>query len=157
MKEEKLRKFEQVRDVLEYGKFLHEEMKALAERIEDQEQSKRLKLLLDYLKRHEDELARSLAKFEEETQAHILNLWLPYPPTPELEKKLRNLKIHPHMSVEEIAKLVFDFEDALIELYKQALSEIDDVHVQEVLQNLVQLEDAEKRRFAMNLARLEGI
>ncbi len=157
MEEEKLRKFEQVRDVIEYGKFLHQEMKALAERIEDQEQSKRLKLLLDYLKRHEDELSRSLDKFKEETQAHVLNLWLPYPPSSEIEKKLRNLEIHPNMSLEEIAELVFEFEDALIELYKQALSEIDDEHVQEVLQNLVQLEDAEKRRFAMNLARFEGI
>jgi len=155
--EEKLRKFEQVKDVLDYGKFLHAEMKALAERIEDQEQSARIRLLLDYLKRHEDELAASLEKFERETQAHILNLWLPYPPDPKIEKKLRAIKIHPHMTVEEIAKIVLDFEDALIELYKESLNEIDDVHVQEILQNLVQLEDAEKRRFAMNLARMEGI
>lgn len=155
--EEKLRKFEQVRDVLDYGKFLHAEMKALAQRIEDQEQSARIRLLLDYLRRHEDELAASLEKFEKETQEHILNLWLPYPPDPKIEKKLRAIKLHPHMTVEEIAKIVLDFEDALIELYKESLNEIDDIHVQEILQNLVQLEDAEKRRFAMNLARMEGI
>ncbi len=61
------------------------------------------------------------------------------------------------MTLEEITRLVMDFEDALIELYKESLNEIDDPHVQEVLQNLVALEDTEKRRFAMNVARLQGI
>ena len=157
MAEEKIRKFEQVRDVLEYGKFLHAEMKALAERIEDQQQSAHLKLLLEYLKRHEDELASSLDKFEEEIRKNILDVWLPYPPDPRIEKKLQAIEIRPDMSVEEVTKLVMAFEDALIELYKEALNEIDDPNVQEVLQNLVALEDNEKRRFAMNVARLQGI
>ena len=157
MAEEKIRKFEQVRDVLEYGKFLHAEMKALAERIEDQQQSAHLKLLLEYLKRHEDELASSLDKFEEEIRKNILDVWLPYPPDPRIEKKLQAIEIRSDMSVEEVTKLVMAFEDALIELYKEALNEIDDPNVQEVLQNLVALEDNEKRRFAMNVARLQGI
>lgn len=155
--EEKLRKFEQVKDVLEYGRQLHAEMKALAERIEDEEHNARLRLLLDYLRRHEDELAASLGKFEQETQKHILELWLPYPPDPRLEEKLRAIKIHPDLSIEEIVRMVMEFEDALIELYRESLNEIDDPHVQEILQNLVQLEDTEKRRFAMNVARLQGI
>lgn len=155
--EEKLRKFEQVRDVLEYGKDLHRSLQALAERIESEEQRGHVKLLLDYLKRHEEELARSLQEFEDETQKHILDLWLPYPPDPKLEKKLQAIQVHSNMTLEEIAKIVFEFEDALIELYKESLNEIDDPHVQEILQNLVNLEDMEKRRFAMNLARLQGI
>ncbi len=157
MAEERIRKFEQVRDVLEHGKFLHAEMKALADRIEDQAQSAHLKLLLDYLKRHEDELASSLEKFEEETRKSILDVWLPYPPDPRIEKRLQAIEIHPNMSLEEVTRLVMEFEDALIELYKEALNEIEDPNVQEVLQNLVALEDTEKRRFAMNVARMQGI
>lgn len=157
MAEEKLRKFEQVRDVIDYGKFLHSEMKALAQRIEDQEQNAHLKLLLDYLKRHEDELAASLEQFEGETRKSILDIWLPYPPDAKVEKKLQAIKIHPDMSIEEITRVVMEFEDALIELYKEALNEIDDPGVQEVLKNLVALEDGEKHRFSMNVARLQGI
>lgn len=157
MTEEKVRKFEQVRDVLEYGKFLHAEMKALAGRIEDQAQSAHLKLLLDYLKRHEEELASSLEKFEEETRKSILDVWLPYPPDPRIEKKLQAIEIRPDMTLEEVIKVVMEFEDALIELYKEALNEIDEPNVQEVLKNLVALEDTEKRRFAMNVARMQGI
>ncbi len=155
--EEKLRKFEQVKDVLEYGKDLHKALKALAEKMENQEQKAHVQLLLDYLKRHEDELADSLEEFEQETQQHILDIWLPYPPDPQIERKLQSLAVRPNMSLEEIVKIVMDFEDALIELYKESLNEIDDPHVQEVLQNLVQLEDMEKRRLAMNVARLQGI
>ncbi|HHJ39901.1 MAG: hypothetical protein AXA67_08610 [Methylothermaceae bacteria B42] len=155
--EEKLRKFEQVKDVLEYSKDLHKALKELAEKMESQEQKAHVQLLLDYLKRHEDELADSLEKFEQGTQQHILDIWLPYPPDPKIEKKLQSLTVHSNMSMDEIVKIVMDFEDALIELYKESLNEIDDPHVQEVLQNLVQLEDMEKRRFAMNVARLQGI
>ncbi len=157
MAEEKLRKFEQVKDVIDYGRFIHAEIKAMAERIEEQEHNAHLILLLDYLKRHEDELAASLDKFEEGTRKNILDLWLPYPLDPTIEKKLRGFEIRPDMSLEEITKLVMEFEDALIELYKEALNEIDDPQVQEVMQNLVALEDTEKRRFAMNVARLQGI
>jgi rubrerythrin len=155
--ETKLRQFEQVKDVLEYGKLLHQEIKALAERMEDVEQSARLKLLLEYLKRHEDELSRALARFSEQTKQRILDIWLPYPPDPKILEKLRAITIHPNMSVEEVAKIVLTFEDALIELYRESLNEIDDSEVQEMLANLVQLEDAEKRRFAMNLARFQEI
>ncbi|MFN3920290.1 MAG: hypothetical protein ACK4JF_08415 [Methylohalobius sp.] len=155
--ETKLRQFEQVRDVLEYGKLLHQEIKALAERIEDVEQSTRLKLLLEYLTRHEDDLSRALERFSQETKQRILDIWLPYPPDPKIVKKLREITIHPNMSVEEVARIVLQFEDALIELYKESLNEIDDPDVQEILANLIQLEDAEKRRFAMNLARFQEI
>jgi rubrerythrin len=155
--ETKLRQFEQVKDVLEYGKLLHQEIKTLAERMEDVEQSARLKLLLEYLKRHEDELSRALARFSEQTKQRILDIWLPYPPDPKILEKLRAITIHPNMSVEEVAKIVLTFEDALIELYRESLNEIDDPEVQEMLANLVQLEDAEKRRFAMNLARFQEI
>ena len=155
--ETKLRQFEQVKDVLEYGKLLHQEIKVLAERMEDVEQSVRLKLLLEYLKRHEDELSRALARFSEQTKQRILDIWLPYPPDPKILEKLRAITIHPNMSVEEVAKIVLTFEDALIELYRESLNEIDDPEVQEMLANLVQLEDAEKRRFAMNLARFQEI
>nr|BAL54408.1 hypothetical conserved protein [uncultured Gammaproteobacteria bacterium] len=155
--ETKLRPFEQVKDVLEYGKWLHQEIKALAERIESVEQSTRLKLLLEYLKRHEENLSQALARFSEATQQKILDTWLPYPPDPKIVQKLREIAVHPNMRVEEVAKIVLQFEDALIELYRESLNEIDDPQVQEVLSNLVQLEDAEKRRFAMNLARFQEI
>ncbi len=154
---EKPHKFKQVRDVLEYGKYLHAKLKALAERIEEDEQNARLKLLLEYLKRHEEELAKHLARFEQETQKHILELWLPYPPDSRIEKTLEAVTLHPNMSLEEIVKVVMEFEDALIELYRESLNEIDDPHVQEVLTNLVQLEEAEKRRLAMNVARFQEI
>ncbi len=155
--ETKLRQFEQVRDVLEYGKLLHQEIKALAEKMENVEQSARLKLLLEYLRRHEDELSRGLERFSEQTRQRILDIWLPYPPDPKILEKLRAVTIHPNMSVEEVAQIVLKFEDALIELYRESLNEIDDPEVQEVLANLIQLEDAERRRFAMNLARFQEI
>lgn len=155
--ETKLRQFEQVKDVLEYGRLLHQEIKALCERIEDTEQSARLKLLLAYLKRHEDELSQTLKRFSEEAKQKILDCWLPYPPDPKIREKLREVVIHPNMSVEEVARIVLQFEDALIELYRESLNEIDDPDVQQVLANLIQLEDAEKRRLVMNLARFQEI
>lgn len=154
---EKPHQFKQVRDVLEYGKHLHAELKALAGKIEDNAQNARLKLLLEYLKQHEEELAKSLARFEQETQKHILELWLPYPLEARITKRLETVAIHPNMSLEEIVKVVMECEDALIELYRESLNEVDDPHVQEVLSNLIQLEDAEKRRFAMNVARFQEI
>lgn len=155
--EPKLRKFEQIKDVLAYGQFLHQEIKALAEKIEDLEQSARLKLLLDYLKRHEEKLSAALERFARDTRQRILDTWLPYPPDPKIAKSLSEIHIHPHMDVEEVAKIVLKFEDALIELYRESLNAIDDPEVQQVLRNLLELEDAEKRRFVMNLARFQEI
>lgn len=151
--EKQVYQLKQVRDVLTFGSHLHAEMKRMAEKMESEEHSTRLKLLLEYLQRHEGEMAASLIRFEENTQPHILDLWLPYPPDARIETKLQSLKIHPDMSLEEIVKVVMEFEDALIELYRESLNEIDDPHVQEILNNLLQLEDAEKHRFAMNVAR----
>ena len=137
--------FEQVKDVLDYGKKIHEDLSGFYDSINAMEQQTRVRMLLDYLSRHERHLEQTLERYESEThKQQILETWLQYSPSINIEKMISCQNIHPDMDTDEVIRLAIGFDDALVELYKEAEAEVDAPHVREVLENLVALESHEK-------------
>lgn len=143
----KLRNFEQVKDVLDYGIELHGELTKLYDRLADRSQQARAKLLLDYLGRHEYARAEALQRYEADSHAGRLDVWLQYAPTLEVEQRLADCAIRPDMSVDEVMRVALDFDDALIDIYKEAAREAEDTQARALFENLIVMEEKEKQRF----------
>lgn len=143
-----MRNFEQVKDVLDHGKELHEQIRDYYDTLKRQaDQTEiRLKMALDYLSRHEDEQKEMLERFEENARSAILNMWLQFAPSDRVENLLATATARPAMSVDEVVQIACAFDDALVTLYKEAAAEMDDPKARNVFNNLAEASEKEKQR-----------
>lgn len=142
-------RFETTRDVLDYVKQFHRKARNLYSELANQEEQERLKLLLDYLSRHENHLAKSLADYEQDTSEKILNTWFQYVPDQVLLEPINNVHIEPNLSLDEIVDLAMRLDNCLIELYKEMINHSSAIsEVKEVFQNLLEMEKQEQYHLA---------
>lgn len=140
--------FEQVKDLLDHGRKVHAELRKFYDCLNEQHQQERVKMVLDYLSRHEQNREEALERFEHDARKGILDTWMQYAPSSKVEEMLKNCVIAPDMSVDEVVKLGMDFDNALVELYRDAAREAEEEHVKELFQDLVNMENEERQRLA---------
>ena len=145
--ERKLHNFEQVKDVLDYGIELHSQLRLLYRTLGRESGQERVRMLLDYLGRHERSRAEAMKRFEQTPHGGTLDVWLQYAPTREIERLMANCRISPDMTVEDVVKIALDFANALIEIYKEAARESDNPEARNIFLNLAEMEQRERQRF----------
>lgn len=156
--DKKLRNFEQVKDVFDYGIALHAQLSALYTSLERQSGQARVRMALDYLGRHERNRRQAMERFEREPHVNgYLDVWLQYAPSPDIERLLAECVIRPDMSVDDVVGLAMRFDNALIELYREAAREAEDTQAREVFENLATMEQKEKERFVRDAEWLQDI
>ncbi|BBA33652.1 hypothetical conserved protein [Methylocaldum marinum] len=145
--EQQMHNFEQVKDVLDYGIQLHGQLTDLYDSLNQQNDQARVKMLLEYLSRHERNREQAMQRFENGSRKGILNFWLQYSPGSNVDQLLKKCSVRPDMSVDDVIKIAMDFDNALIELYKGAAIIVDDPRAKEIFANLAEMEEQEKHRF----------
>ena len=138
----------QVREFVDFGKHLHGKLKELYDDLGEHAQLERVKMLLDFLRRHEQHMEESLARFEKESRHGILEAWLEYSPALDVEKVMDRLHLQENPSSDEIIQIAMDFDDALVNLYKEVAEKVSDSKVKALFKNLLQLEEKEKIQVA---------
>lgn len=58
----------------------------------------------------------------------------------EIKRKLADCPARPDLPLHEIVTMAMDFDDALIEIYKEAAREAEDTHAREIFESLVAME-----------------
>ena len=111
---------EQTKDILERARTLHRELSDFYQRLKDDTQRERVKMLLDYLSRHESLMDERLKEYEESAARSLLDTWYKIAPAQEIRRTMENLNLHPDMSVAEVLDIALRLDEVLIELYKQA-------------------------------------
>ena len=138
----------QVREFVDFGKHLHGKIKELYEDLNEHAQLERVKLLLDFLSRHEQRMEESLARFEKESRHGILEAWLEYSPGLDVDKVMDRFRLRENPSSDEIIQIAMDFDDALVSLYREVAEKANNSKVKALFNNLLQLEESEKIQVA---------
>lgn len=149
--------FEQVKDVLDYGQKIHADLQSFYRSINDEKQQIRVEMLLDFLGRHEQHREEALADFEGEAKKHILDTWLQYKPSIDIEKLIGDQSIQPNMTIDEVTKIAIDLDNALIELYRETAAATDIPQVKQLFENLLEMEYNEKLRFVRDADLLDDM
>jgi hypothetical protein len=139
-----MQNFIQVKDVLDYGKTAHADLRKFYESIGEQNVEERVRILLDYLSRHEKHLEETLERYETSSQQKVLGTWIQYSPDVDIRKLIDSKSIGSEMSVDDLVKLALEFDDALVELYRQSADECEAPLVKELFNNLIDQENQEK-------------
>ena len=153
----RMHNFEQVRDVLAYGIDLHTRLRDTYDQLGLQSEQTRVKMVLDYLSRHEQNRQQAMQRFEEGTRRKILDQWLQYAPSSNIEGLLSASTGRSNLTVDDVITMAMRFDDALIAIYRETANEIDDTQAREVFQNLAEMEHREKQRFVRDAEWVQDI
>ena len=149
--------FGQVKDVLDYGQKIHADLQSFYRCINDEIQQARVQMLLDFLSGHELLREEALADFEAEAKQPILDAWLQYKPSIDIEKLIGDQAIQPNMTIDEVIQIAVDFDNALIELYREVAAGTDLPQVRQLFDNLRAMEHHEKLRFVRDAGQSHDI
>ncbi|MFT7410777.1 MAG: hypothetical protein ACI9EX_001377 [Oleispira sp.] len=140
--------FKTVRDVLQLSQDIHKNAALLYHQLRDQTQRERIDMLLKFLSLHQETLALTLAKVEDDAGEHVLNEWHQTELT-SISSILEGCKeCHPDISVEELVGLALKVDDSLISLYRHMASEASTEAARQLFNSLVVLEKNEKMKMA---------
>lgn len=140
--------FKTVRDVLQLSQDIHKNAAILYEQLRDQTQRERIDMLLKFLSGHEEELAKTLAKVQQDVSERILDEWHQTELTSIADVLDGCKECHPDISVQELVNLALKVDDSLISLYRHMSSEASTDEARQLFNNLVVLEENEKMKTA---------
>lgn len=130
-----------VKDFLDYSRELHREIQACYDSLNAHTEQERIKLLLDYLSRHERNMEENLHRFEDTTRKEILAVWLEHVPRLNIQEIIGRCKIRDGMPLEEIVEVALKLDAAMLGLYREVVNHTKDARVKAVFENIVSMEE----------------
>ncbi len=151
--------FETTKDVLDHAREFHGQVSEYYRQLGEKNQKERVKMLLEYMSRHEKHLEESLARYEEDVSGRILNTWFQYPPPKDMLKTCVNLTLEgkENLTVDEVIELALQIDGCLIQLYKQMVAESEFDEVKEVFNNLLEMEKQQEMTLVRDALHLKEI
>ena len=147
-------RFEKARDAFNHASLFHTELSKLYQRSANQENTDKTKLLLNYLVKHEQELADGLDNYQQDAPAALLDTWFQYTNDIDILKVPEPEAFFTKKPIETIVEFSFKIADALIEFYEKMASQADKTTLKEAFTNLASMQKQEKRKLSMNIDRL---
>ena len=147
-------RFATIQDVVDFARKLHTALSEQYAELEQLSSSERARLMLDYLNRHEQNLAQAMNKYEGDMAKGIAALWLQDVPelqSDELVDKVRGVDLD---DVDNIIAVALDVDEYLIKLYQRMADEVDSDEGRAVFKSLIKLEDNERHRLSRAAFRL---
>lgn len=146
---------EQTRDILEHAQHFHRQVSQYYDELGSHTDKQRIKMLLDYMSRHERNMAKSLAQFEHSAPRNVLNAC--FKVGHEFKsccEVVKDLNVTSDMSVDDVIEMGMKFDDCLISVYQDLAETAADERVRRVFQDLLELEQKEKRQLVRNAQRV---
>lgn len=149
--------YQTVKDVVDHSRQLHQDISGLYAKLSEDQTQVRVGMLLEYLKRHEDNLEQSLDQFESDKSQKVLESWLQYTPDQDVSDVLLGLTISDHMSTDQVVDMALKLDDFFIELYQEIIDHSASSSVKVVFQNLLDMEQQEKISMAKTALQLNDM
>ncbi len=150
-------RFQTARDLLEQASGLHEGLARYYERLSGEAQKERVKLLLDYLARHEQNMSQVLARYSQETADKVRNAWFSQELGGEFVKCIPPARPVSELDNAGIIDLAIQLDDCIIDLYQLIAMNSELPEAREAFTNLVNLERQEKLRMVRQAMRLDDL
>ncbi len=142
--------YKQTMDLLDRSQLFHKEIGDLYERLEAISERQRVKMLLDYLSRHEKNLTESLSKYEEEASRRVMDYWFKYTPNNKTCEHLENIELRPDMTIDDVISLAMRMDECLVELYRSVAENAESEEVKEIFNSLLEMEKQEEVELLKN-------
>lgn len=137
-------------DVLDQAREFHARLASYYAGLSDGTGSERLRLLFDYLSRHEEQLSSCLHRYRHDAAPRILDVWLQNVPDERALASCAVLNLDTAADLEDIIATALKYDDCVIDLYEHMQSLASQEEVRDVFANLVAMERHEQQRATRN-------
>lgn len=140
--------FRTTRSLLDKARACHHELSDIYAQLEAQAEKEQVKRLLDFLKRHELALERSLKEFEDDLPSDILDTWFKNTPSESHWHALSKISFSPQMSVQDVLAMALRADQAFVDVYREIAGLAAPRKVREVFEDLAKNAAGERDHFA---------
>ncbi|OQA26084.1 MAG: hypothetical protein BWY59_01521 [Verrucomicrobia bacterium ADurb.Bin345] len=136
--------FETMRSVLDYAKKFHQDLAAFYAGLEDRTGQEKMRILLNYMSRHEEHLMECLKQYEADATESILNVWFKYTPDMPQCRCFEKIKFSPDMTVDEIVDAARTIDRCFVDLYRQMAEKAPTPETKDLFKKLLEMEQREE-------------
>lgn len=138
-------------DLLRRGEKFHNDLAAYYESLKESARREDVKMMLEYIKRHETFLAQTLKAYEAEAPSKVLDTWFQYEPEASLMDAINSVAIDPDMTPDDVIELAVKLDECLISLYKQMKEFSPPAEVLEAVDKLLEIEEEQRNKMVHGL------
>lgn len=143
------------RSLLDHIRQFHQQVADYCNRTARLSQDERIRLLLEYIGRHEQHLAEATAQYSAQGVDKVLNTWFRNPPAPLASANIDTLGANP--GVDDVINWVIRIDNSIIEYYQSLVAEAEIPEVKTVLNNLLTMENREKLKTVRSAMRINDL
>jgi len=149
--------YETVKDVFDrVGKF-HHQVSEYYHRLHDIADKERVKILLDYMSRHERKLEKYISEYEDDAPKVVLDSWFKYTPASTYKECFEDSELNHDMSIEDVITVALRLDDCLINAFKRIVDSAESTRIKEVFCSLLRTAENEKRKFVQEALELREL
>jgi rubrerythrin len=142
------------RDVLDQIVCFHKNASGFLHLLGDQSPKERIRLVLDYISRHERHVQEVLQDYEEEVTDDVLQSPFQEPPDIDFYQCIENVKLNEDLSVDDLIGFACMLDDCVIAHYQKVAECTENPTIQEIFNELLEMENREKLRMVKQSMRL---
>jgi hypothetical protein len=110
-----------------------------------------VKLLLEFMSRHESAIEKCLKEYEKDANKNVLETWFKSSPDFSTMPKVAELEFRPDMTWEEVVDLAMKLDEALMGMYEVLIrNTANSGPLQDALQDLLEIERRKEAQFMRN-------
>ena len=141
-------RFEQTHEILEHIRDFHSSLSGCYHHLENEAVRERTRLLLDYLVKRENDLARALEDFTNEADPELLDTWFQFADESELLKfKCPVINPDTDLEMDNILQLAQEAHDCLMSTFAEIISNCESQRISTVFEKLRDQAEQQWRTF----------
>ena len=143
-------RYAQVSNMLEQVREFHGQLAKYYDRLSKETEQQRVKMLLDHMSRHEEDLKEGLGAYAESAEHNVMDTFVDCVYCNEILETCRQTPIAPESSVDGVIKAAMDVDNCLLRFFREVAEQAGTEKVRKVFRNLIEQEEGELRKLAMN-------
>jgi rubrerythrin len=138
----------QAKEIIDSARAFHQRASEFYQQLANKAEGERVKMLLDYLARHEAHLDRALADYSDAVKSRALNAWHQYAQDQCLLQPFDVSQYSKNMTVDDVMTIGLNMDSCLIASYKGMAENAATAECREIFESLLQMEEQKKHKLA---------
>ena len=143
-------RYSQVKNMLEQVRDFHGQLAQYYDQLSKGAEKQRVKMLLDHMSKHEQDLQEGLRAYEETATQNVMETYVDCEYCNEILATCRQTPIAPETSVNGVIRVAMDVDNCLLRFFREVAEHAVTDRVRDVFRNLVDMEEMELRKLALD-------
>ena len=146
-----------VKEMLDRARTFHRMLSNYYAELSDEVDRARVKMVCDYMSRHETYMNDAVSKFEADADKGVLNTWLKYVPEQVMPAAFDPPALGPEATVTDVVRTALNLDEALLTFYGEMVDRAPTPEVRELFSELVENERNEDHNVTRDAIEMEDL